>query len=195
MDMMMPEMDGLTATRKIRQLPAPLCEIPIIALTANAFKEDRETAIAAGMDGFTTKPTNRMKLHAAVQEVLQSETQASSVTAPDEGISEDAFDSDLLASFMTEMGEDAKLAIDQFILDVEERFKRIQMAGNIAAVVERDSHAIKSAAGMLGLKRLAKAAADLENQCKAEREAKLPDEVEALRRTFDDARVLLAHVA
>ena len=195
MDMMMPEMDGLTATRQIRQLPAPLCEIPIIALTANAFKEDQEAAIAAGMDGFTTKPTNRMKLHSAVQDVLQSGKQATSSHMPEGASSDDAFDSDLLASFMIEMGEDAQLAIDLFILDVEERFKHIQQAGNKAAVVERDSHAIKSAAGMLGLKRLAKAAADLEKQCKAEREAEVAREVEALRRTFDDARMLLKKVA
>gem|GEM_PF-1566560 len=195
MDMMMPEMDGLSATRAIRQLPAPACHVPIVALTANAFKEDQEAAIASGMDGFTTKPTNRTKLHAAVRDVLRSENSASYNTSLTEGIADDTLDSELLSSFLTEMGEDAKLAIDQFISDVEERFVRIRQAGSKAAVVERDSHAIKSAAGMLGLKRLAKAAAELEKLCKAEREATVQHEVEALRKTFDDARVLLANVA
>jgi len=57
MDMQMPVMDGLEATRQIRQLPHGQ-EMPIIAMTANAFTDDRSACIAAGMDDFVTKPVD-----------------------------------------------------------------------------------------------------------------------------------------
>ena len=56
MDCRMPVMDGYVATKHIRQLPSPSNRVPIIALTASAFKEDRERAEQAGMDDFLSKP-------------------------------------------------------------------------------------------------------------------------------------------
>ena len=62
MDMQMPECDGLTATQMIRAKEAGGRRLPIIAVTANAFVEDRAAAIAAGMDAFVTKPLDRDRL-------------------------------------------------------------------------------------------------------------------------------------
>ena len=71
MDIQMPNMDGYTAARTIRALQDPgKSGIPILAMTANAFEEDRQRAAAAGMDGFATKPMNMQQLLAELKRVL-----------------------------------------------------------------------------------------------------------------------------
>jgi signal transduction histidine kinase/CheY-like chemotaxis protein len=71
MDMQMPEMDGLDATRKIRELPE--CQkIPIIAMTANAMKADIDACIEAGMNDFVTKPIDRRILNEVIRRHIQN---------------------------------------------------------------------------------------------------------------------------
>ncbi len=71
MDIQMPVMDGHEATRRIRALSDQrVAGITIIAMTANAFEEDRQLALAAGMDGFLTKPVEIDKLKAMLAEFL-----------------------------------------------------------------------------------------------------------------------------
>ncbi|HLN07687.1 MAG TPA: ATP-binding protein [Xanthobacteraceae bacterium] len=76
MDLSMPEIDGTEATRRIRLAEAERgCpRTPIIALTANAFEEDREQCAAAGLDGFLTKPFDRDRLAAALALATGSST-------------------------------------------------------------------------------------------------------------------------
>ena len=62
MDMRMPNMDGLEATRKIRALPNVTKDLPIIALTANAFDDDRNACFDSGMNDFMTKPVSAEEL-------------------------------------------------------------------------------------------------------------------------------------
>jgi CheY-like chemotaxis protein len=68
MDVHMPSLDGLEATRQIRALEAEAgtARTPILALTANAFAEDRDACYEAGMDGFLVKPLDRESLAAAL---------------------------------------------------------------------------------------------------------------------------------
>lgn len=69
MDLHLPGMDGLEATRRIRALGSNAGSIPVIALTANAFAEDRANCLAAGMNGFVVKPVDRRKLEAALAKI------------------------------------------------------------------------------------------------------------------------------
>jgi two-component system, sensor histidine kinase and response regulator len=69
MDMQMPEMDGLEATQRIRQDPA-FRDLPIIAMTANAMKADVDACLGAGMNGFVSKPIDRVALVQALRRWL-----------------------------------------------------------------------------------------------------------------------------
>ena len=68
MDVQMPEMDGVEATRRIRKEWPGESGPRIVAITANAFKSDRELCLAAGMDGYVTKPIQIRELQAVVEE-------------------------------------------------------------------------------------------------------------------------------
>lgn len=69
MDLMMPVMDGLEATRRIRSLPDPkLAQVPIVALTASAFEENKKEALAAGMNGHVAKPISLESLYTALKQ-------------------------------------------------------------------------------------------------------------------------------
>jgi CheY-like chemotaxis protein len=74
MDCQMPVMDGYAATRAIRAWEAAsgAAHVPVVALTAGAFDEDRERCIAAGMDDFLTKPVHLDELEAKLAKWLNS---------------------------------------------------------------------------------------------------------------------------
>ncbi len=73
MDVMMPEMDGLEATRLIRALPEPLCRIPIFGLTAHAAAAEHQACLAAGMDRVITKPVTIAALAEPIGELVAAD--------------------------------------------------------------------------------------------------------------------------
>ena len=72
MDVRMPVMDGLAATRAIRALADPASRTPILAVTAEAMPEDAARCLSAGMDGHLAKPVTQAKLYAAIDETLSA---------------------------------------------------------------------------------------------------------------------------
>lgn len=83
MDIKMPVMDGVAATRAIRALPGPVSRLPILALTANADERDELDYIAAGMNGVAQKPIQPDALLNAIRQVLaQAQIQAQAVDLP-----------------------------------------------------------------------------------------------------------------
>ena len=73
MDVQMPNMDGYTATQRIRDLDDSRAEIPIIAMTANAYDEDRRKAQEAGMDGFLAKPLDVDEMMRLLGKIIKTE--------------------------------------------------------------------------------------------------------------------------
>ena len=76
MDVQMPVMDGLEATRRIRAMSGPAARVPVIAMTANAMRSDEEACRAAGMDDFVTKPFKLDQFAAALSRAIDQAAEA-----------------------------------------------------------------------------------------------------------------------
>ncbi len=83
MDMQMPIMDGLETTEKIRALEKKTAKhLPIVAMTANAFEEDRQRCQSAGMDGYIAKPVTSQAIAAEIARVMAAQEQIEKLELP-----------------------------------------------------------------------------------------------------------------
>jgi two-component system, sensor histidine kinase len=73
MDIVMPELDGVETTKRIRKMPSPAGELPVVALTAHTRKDDRQDYLAAGLDAYVSKPVRGRELYAALAPYLAAE--------------------------------------------------------------------------------------------------------------------------
>jgi len=194
MDLSMPEMDGLTATRLLRDLPGPAGRVPVVAMTADTDEADRVRCQNAGMNDHVAKPVDRVQLLETVEKWLRAST-APAAAAPDMASQDmasqdmaggfgpcasaapaaagEVLDRDVLAQLAQDL--DADLLADvlrQFVEETRERVARI--AGETdRALLMREAHTLKSTAGTFGASNLCSAARALEMACReavAERE-------------------------
>jgi CheY-like chemotaxis protein len=162
MDVQMPVMDGITATREIRALDHPARGLPIIAMTANVLPQQITAYKEAGMTDHVGKPFKRQDLYAAVERAMISNTNPviQEIVDGDGPV----LDRAILAELMEVGGAPmVQRLLDQFAANYAARF-----ADQAPAQVARDAHALVSSAGMLGLTRLSQACARLEAACEAE---------------------------
>jgi hypothetical protein len=163
MDVMMPEVDGLTATRSIRAGAPPRCNIVIIGLTANAQPADREACLAAGMNDFVTKPVTLERLRAALEQApvaaaaLPDQTATLSGTVTLDGAFLHRLSQEIDIDGVTEM-------VRIFLEDAPARMVAIRRAVAAGAnqTVRREAHALAGAASNVGLTRLSEAAGALQ---------------------------------
>ncbi|WP_448192196.1 PAS-domain containing protein [Azospirillum sp. sgz301742] len=186
MDIAMPEMDGLAATRAIRALPLPAGARPIIAMTADTMEGDRERCLAAGMNDHVGKPVDRARLLDTVARWLPAEP-----AAPGGGVAEEAEDGPAADTLDAEVLEqlardlDQELLADvirQFVDETQARAGRIAEAEDDVKVLAQEAHTLKSTAGTFGAKRLSAAALQLELACRSNAVA----EIRTLRRCIPD---------
>jgi two-component system, sensor histidine kinase and response regulator len=190
MDMMMPEVDGLTATRMIRSGMPPRCHTVIIGLTANALQSDRAACEAAGMNGFVTKPVSMDRLRAALDQAASGAATASARSETPDGMTLDAAFLDALAHEIGPGGVAEMIEI--FLSDAPARMTAIQraMADGDIQTIRREAHALAGAACNVGLARLANAGGALQRAS----EGSGPDDVsiKTLAAAFSDSLPLAA---
>ena len=164
MDVQMPGMDGLEATREIRALPGPCAGVPIIAITAQAFSEQVTKCKAAGMTGHVAKPFQHTTLLAAVTEAVTAKrAPEQKQQPPSESTSIDlpVVDQDVYRS-VADLFKPADL--QRHLASLTDRgealLEDLRVAGSPAerSALAEAAHALGGAAGVLGLRRLGAAA-------------------------------------
>ena len=165
MDVQMPEMGGLEATAAIRRTRArPGGHIRIVAMTAHAMNGDRERCLAAGMDGYLSKPIEPALLYAALEHQTTAIAPASAAATPGAPAATSPVDRERL---MERLGGDEQLLIDVvrvFLDDCPSRLAAIKAAvdSRDAEQIRTTAHALKGAAANLSAQGLFDSAGTLE---------------------------------
>jgi PAS domain S-box-containing protein len=160
MDMEMPEMDGISATRAIRALDGPMRHVPIVALTANALLEDAVSCRAAGMNDFLSKPIDRENLYATVAKWAgagEKRTAAPAPTAPQMPVLEAGIVDDLETVFGTEQSAELIALFRTSLTEMSPVFTD----WNDKDAIRRAAHNLISTAGSIGCLELMQTAKDL----------------------------------
>jgi PAS domain S-box-containing protein len=189
MDVQMPELDGLDASRRICERWPAEARPRIVAMTANALPEDREACFAAGMDDYVAKPIRADELAAALQRVLPLRRQ-DSATSNEEEIT---FDDAALQS-LRDLGGDEFLAevIDTFLAEAPQLLATLHRALDDADAEElrRAAHTLKSNSATLGAGEFSGLCRDLEQRARSgelDRAPELVDRIEQQYRPLEEA--------
>jgi two-component system, sensor histidine kinase and response regulator len=175
MDVQMPEMDGFTATGRIRESEKrTLDHLPIIAMTAHAMKGDRERCEAAGMDGYVSKPISNELLQAAIATVMRDRNGvAVAAGAPIPEVRTSALSPNVWdrAETLEKLGGDEKLfqeVLEIFLQEVPRHMAGLKQAitQGTAGTAQEISHTLKGELGYLGIPGISRKAAELEESAR-----------------------------
>jgi len=170
MDVQMPVMDGITATRHIRAMGGPAGGLPIVALTGNAMPGNRADYLAAGMTAYLTKPIVSADLFEALTAIAASLPQSASETPPAGPVAPPAWQSEPLldrghtGSLRQAVGDEAwDQVVDTFARTARQTVAAIRNAADTGGVpLSRLAHTLKGTAANVGALRLSRLAALLE---------------------------------
>jgi PAS domain S-box-containing protein len=196
MDVMMPEMDGLTATKVIRALRGPQSRIAIIALTANALRQDADDCFAAGMVDFLAKPIRRDMLEEVIDRNLPMLPEPNIVSDGADATGtgdadEPLFDRAVFEQLKGDVGEETALEVlAVFFRETNRRFATMKdlIAAADRAALGREVHSLKSAAATFGFASLAAGARHLEARWESLPVADLRAFLDTLEREYASVR-------
>lgn len=181
MDVQMPYLDGIEATRKIRE-DLQLLDLPIIAMTAHAMTGDRERCLAAGMNDYVSKPVNPVGLIASIQRFLETAPPARRSPEPEEAPAVQSIDRNLAARLTD---NDANLFEGMLLLFLQmapERMEKIQSAvsHNDRAAIEREVRKIRGAADRIAAVSVADTAKRLLDAVESRQQVEIHESLAAL---------------
>ncbi|MGC2204206.1 MAG: response regulator [Stellaceae bacterium] len=176
MDVQMPILDGVEATKRIRALPPPKNGVPIIAMTANAMAGAREEYLAAGMNEYLSKPIDTVALFSRLDDataglIERAASEPSAIADHVPAVVVDPARLELIAEVME--GEPLGEFLDVFLVSAAERIGQIRALtdrGDFGQVA-REAHTLLGTAGNLGALQLNQLAAELRSACDAGNDA------------------------
>lgn len=198
MDCQMPKMDGFEATRQIRLLEAEQEKhTPILALTANAMKGDKEKCLDAGMDDYLTKPVSKEILQNGIAKWLPSKAEYSTVEAKQSYILDEEIYNDLRDAMETSFTR----YLGHFKDDYQHLIAKLSVhnGNDDLKKVITISHALKSCSSALGFYELSCAAANIEEEARhritsSEENGSIPHyKIKKLEQSFADSIAFLNH--
>jgi CheY-like chemotaxis protein/HPt (histidine-containing phosphotransfer) domain-containing protein len=164
MDVQMPVMDGVEATRRIRRLPPPLGQIPIVGLTANVMARERERYLSAGMDDCLAKPIDWDILNAAIARFAGAVPAKLPPRDPSGAPAQVLIDERALDA-LRQMADESELAqlIAAGLQGADTACSAMAKEGASADTLRHHAHKVKGSAGTLGLARISALAAEIED--------------------------------
>lgn len=141
MDIQMPKMDGMEATKRIRTMEPDGVHTPICALTAYALKGDREKFLSAGMDGYVAKPIDLNQLLHVIDQIVQTDSQSDRLTKPLAVLYSQTEDFQLISE------EERNVIFEQIRLDAEVLKKGVDERKT--EMIESIAHEIKEKASII----------------------------------------------
>ncbi|MEA1938522.1 MAG: response regulator [Pseudomonadota bacterium] len=170
MDLAMPEMDGIAATKAIRALPGETGDVPVVAMTANVTEGADKRCLEAGMNDYIPKPLERARMLKTLSKWLEmNEINVDTPTDAAEYPNAGPLDTEIIDTMREDVDEEVfGNLLDVFLGEARVRSENIIKAladGNVAKV-ELEAHALKGSSGSFGARILAASALDIEMACK-----------------------------
>ncbi|NJM32282.1 MAG: response regulator [Limnobacter sp.] len=164
MDVRMPRMSGLEATQLIRQMPAPKCHLPVIAITADLMPESQKACLDAGMNACLAKPIDVQELKQTLAHTLKKSAADHTSQAADQPAGQ-PFDAEKTSRRLMIPKEELRRLYTLFVADYAHADATIaqHIQANELRKAANTAHTLRGVAGNLGFERLAQAARNVEH--------------------------------